>query len=848
MAYTPQGIKIIPGGLNLLAPGDQVAAGDCIDLSGWWPGAAGKLQQAPGYTALATDVASVYMDGICQESGRTYYSGAPRPASSGSLYQIGVGSIASGFDGYPLGMIGYRGYCWIMNRASSKQLRDSGTGTPSAWTPAAPGVPVLTNPAVTSASLTITELDPANPDATSGDFLTIRMWTSSSIAGLEVGGLMTIATGGAATDFDGTWQVTAIYDGPTSLIELAAHVPAGTVFSTAGGMTATFANPGMPMGTWNYWVTWAYDDLGESNPSTVTGTITATAVSVTALGTKVHVSIASLTPPTGATHWNVYRQGPGMPSPYRVNLDPIAVATTTYDDYGDASHSQDNDYLIDSLGIIMEGDHDPAPRARVIANDIYNGRILVANSAAYPNRIWFTPPLQPGFFRGSGNPQAGDWVDVGKDRGDEILYMAVRPGQVTIYRAKSIWRHVGDFGDPNARLDVSVPDLGIVGPRAVACSSTGDYFRSTEGVYKYNGDWAQKISAKLDPVFRSGADIENYAPETSTARANCALGLIAGRLWLSYTWGPTGFSAASGTVNNGAFVYHIDSDRWFGYNAGAGAFLNTGTGLIGATFNTISTMEDGTDYGIVAGAITYQSAYEDAGLPDHEKTWADLVVTHYTAGRVVTVSVRTNKSETAADIFDLDTVLFDNQLTGGFTKTVIPLVYPLTYSVVALRGEPIRSFNLSVRLSTLSAVDSVGVTIETPLILHYYVEARKGKTFDTGPTQHGIEGVKTIDQIEVDIDAPADASLLIRGDIPGGVLVNQLRQTIAATTGRQVRRLVLANAGVPLSIDAKLFRDLITSDEDFHVYGFRVRCLPIGVYLDGAIGDFWDSEPIAIGA
>src|SRR5581483_4529329 len=65
MAYKPLDLKITPGGLNLLAPGDQVAEGDCLDLTGFWPGAAGKLEQAPGYTHLSTAHLTNSFDGLC---------------------------------------------------------------------------------------------------------------------------------------------------------------------------------------------------------------------------------------------------------------------------------------------------------------------------------------------------------------------------------------------------------------------------------------------------------------------------------------------------------------------------------------------------------------------------------------------------------------------------------------------------------------------------------------------------------------------------------------------------------------------------------------------------------------
>jgi hypothetical protein len=162
--------------------------------------------------------------------------------------------------------------------------------------------------------------------------------------------------------------------------------------------------------------------------------------------------------------------------------------------------------------------------------------------------------------------------------------------------------------------------------------------------------------------------------------------------------------------------------------------------------------------------------------------------------------------------------------------------------VVALRGQPIRSFNISIGLSGTGTTASSSLIIESPIFLHYRIEARKGKGFDTGPTDHGIPDVKTVDEIELDIDAPGGASLLLQSDIPGGILQNQDSYTIAATSGRQVVRIVCTPR------DGKLFRYWLTDETDFHVYAFRVRVLPIGTYLDGTVSDFWDSEAIPIGA
>ena len=241
------------------------------------------------------------------------------------------------------------------------------------------------------------------------------------------------------------------------------------------------------------------------------------------------------------------------------------------------------------------------------------------------------------------------------------------------------------------------------------------------------------------------------------------------------------------------------------------------------------------------GSLSFQSQYHDSGLPDHQKTWADLVLTHNTHGANLAVSCRIDKN-TLAEV-GLVTIC-----SSSLTKQVIPLVYPGTYGTVALRGLPVKSFNLSVRITGPGSgfTGTQPITIESPMLLHYYVEARKGATFDTGLTNHGLEGVGVIDQIEIDCDtSDGAATLAISSDIPGGVMANRTSGTIAVpqTTGRQVLRFELATP-----IYGRLFRhQMAAATTCFQVYGYKVRALPIGVHVDGSQSDFWYTTPMAPG-
>jgi hypothetical protein len=583
----------------------------------------------------------------------------------------------------------------------------------------------------------------------------------------------------------------------------------------------------------SYCITWVFPKIGESNP----GPTSQLTVGANPDGSQADVEGHTIritrteTAPSGATGWNIYRRVPGYGGAsldantafYVINSEPIptGTTTTTFDDTGHPIDNLDDTNVL-RFGQLLEANHDAAPAAAVMANQTFNGRIIVANSAAHPNRMWWTPALQPAFFRGSGDDFGGDWVDVGTDTNDEIRAITVRPGLLVIYRAKSIWRQIGDFDDVNVLLEPACPDTGIAGPRAVASTAAADYFVSNGGdaVYAFNNDWPTKISQRIEPLLR-GLPTENFSSQNTGQAGLCAIGHRRGRLYVSYT--PSGATLES-------FILHLESGRWFACSGIYRAFQDTRDYLLAGSPTGVFQLEAGY---AAASALAFQSQYLDCGLPDHQKTWADLVLVHNTRGVTMTITCRTNKwRDTNNDSFVLGT--FNS---NSLTKQIFQLIYPATYPITALQGLPIKAFNLSIRITGSGAAAGVPVTIESPILLHYYLEARQGLSFDTGNTNHGLEGAGMIDQIEIDADSTGGAVVLkIFSDLPGGVIVDRTSGgiSIPASSGRQVLRVVLPNP-----IWGRLFREQVWAPVPFQIYGFKVRIVPIGVYIDGSQGDFW---------
>jgi hypothetical protein len=724
MAYLLQETKIVPGGLNLLEPGDSPPQDESLDLTDWWPGAVGKLEQAlePSLVFTVGD----WLDGVLRTGPTTYASGGNTVYVNGpTVFDAGYG-----YD-YPVGMISFQKYAWFTSHL--RQMKHNGSAF-SAW--ALPSPP-----------------------------------------------------------------------------------PAPTVTENVGGAAGEF----MINDELTYYITWVIAGTGETNPSpaaSVTMTEDLSSTSVTRPTTGI---------PAGVTGWNVYRSVGGVPYLMNIEVSPLPISTTFILDTGAGPH--DDTGLLD-FGVIMEANHDAPPAAAIMANQTYNGRIVVGNSVAHPNRIWWTQPFEPSYFRGAASENTGDWVDVGTDDKDDVRAIVVRPGMLVIYRAKSIWRHTGDLGDPNAVLEPACLDVGIAGARAVASTAAGDYFVGTGGdaVYRFNNDWPSKLSQKVEPVLR-GLPSENYTQADITKANLCAVGHYRGRLYVSYT--PVGL-----VLQHVNFILHIESGRWFAMSQVCRAFQDTGTSLLAATVDGLFELESG--WGNGATHLAYQSQYIDCGHPDREKTFADLVVTRNTQGQNLSLTIRTNKNaDPANDSMDLG---FLN--STGLAKQIIPLLYPDAYPVVAKRNTPIRAFNLSVRITGTGF--TTPQVIDSPLLLHYYLEARRAKTFDSGPTNHGLEGVGMIDQVELDIDtSTGPATLRISSDIPTGVMASRATVTIPQTSGRQVLRVQ------PTAAYGRLFRHQIGTGTttDFQLYGYKVRVLPIGVYLDGTnpSGDFWYTGALAPG-
>jgi hypothetical protein len=286
-------------------------------------------------------------------------------------------------------------------------------------------------------------------------------------------------------------------------------------------------------GTIRYYYTYATDKEYESNPSPVSDDCVRTYA-----GTAVTITWPDNPEVTKAY---LYRVGGKLPVPYMhafftpLRQGAAAGSTLTLYDTGwasDGSGATDEAEMIEQ-GIVMEDDHDPPPAAFGLAGPYFE-RLLAFNSVANPNRVWFTPSMQPWYFRGSASDD-GDWFDVGEEA-EPTYAISVKPHMALIYKAHSIWRLLGDPED--GQLEQLTSHAGLRGPRSWAPHGVVDYILANEGLHLIGGDRLYKITDKIDPIFKgltSGiARPTKPMDETAAAAYSSVMAIKNDRLYFSY--------------------------------------------------------------------------------------------------------------------------------------------------------------------------------------------------------------------------------------------------------------------------------------------------------------------------
>lgn len=110
-----------------------------------------------------------------------------------------------------------------------------------------------------------------------------------------------------------------------------------------------------------------------------------------------------------------------------------------------------------------------------------------------------------------------------------------------------------------------------------------------------------------------------------------------------------------------------------------------------------------------------------------------------------------------------------------------------------------------------------------------------------------MEKVTQFKDVTLTYDTAAAANLKIYTDLPGGLMT--LRRTIALTitAGRETRTYPLDKLADGGLLEGKLVKWRIEPAGVMRLYDGMVRFRRIGTYVDGTVGEVWETQELSLG-
>ena len=559
-------------------------------------------------------------------------------------------------------------------------------------------------------------------------------------------------------------------------------VPAAPAAALTCAVGAASAN--QLTGTYNYYVSFDTVDGHEGN-------VGPESAAVSPVNQKVSLTAIPVSADAQVTKRHIYRTGGAQDQAYRVVTLNDNTTTIWTDDLNDVMAAEGS-YAPNSGPLTHDFDHYDPPAASVLAGPYYD-RLLIANTAANPNWVFYTEQNMPYKTR------FNDYFPVGED-GEAILSISIRPRFCLFYKEQSIWRLTGDVATGVLeRLDTT---LGIGGMRSRASAGVMDYFRAEEGVYTCNGDQCAKVSTKLDPLFKGDAVSPLAFPQSITSDPGL-MDFKNGRLYHS-TGGKTFiFDGIAGRWYSSSDVYTaIDYDGQFGL-------------LLGAVGGTIYSIEDPAGSGALA--VNYTTGFRNQGDALTTKFYSDVTIEHALAGDTLTVTAWFNDGASS-------------KVLGTITSTTRT---PTTLPFMAAGADPIEARNCSISITGTATHEgeiysvSLGYQVQAALYL------RTGELWQSAWFDGGSPRLTLAKQTAWTLDGSIEVR--VETDEP---VSNAVRETghVTTTTNPQVFPL-------PSNTRGQNYRVTILALADSRIYSASIRIKHIGE----ASPSTWNWFPIPIG-
>jgi hypothetical protein len=515
----------------------------------------------------------------------------------------------------------------------------------------------------------------------------------------------------------------------------------------------------------------------------------------------------------------LYRVGAGLNAPaYRVLVIWDNVTTTCITTMSNEEAQRNNERLRQDTGL-------PPPAKGLVGP--YLNRLIAFNSAAHPNRYWYTPEGEPQYWEDANDPDEGSWEDLGEAY-EEIVNATTHKRSVWFYKQKSIWRLSGDPETSSA--EQTNANVGLAAERAVVNAGSVDYFFGGKGIYRFNGDFEELISQQIDPIFKGEyAQFGNIdiPPLNQDYAHTCVMGLYHQRLFFSYP-------EAGQTQPSVTLEYDLQTGRWFHFRTALGtggftAMTYEGTGnqmLAAANVPGGARLFDLNGFSDDAGQpiqVIWQSRYLDQGAADTEKTYSDVVIDFATARAGQLPSVLTVQA-----VFDNGTVMTLGTISSASRTR-------RTFSIN--NGAGVKAMNFAIRVTG-------SITSQCWIYnawVHWYYENRKGLSFDTGVVQLAGGDPAETDVFEAEITTAQQVHWQLYTDLPGGAVALRQAGSLMHSPGRRVEPVRFTKQ------TGRTGRLLFHSAGLFQMHSLRQRVRRFGTYIDGAKGQIWNPLPFRLG-
>lgn len=107
------------------------------------------------------------------------------------------------------------------------------------------------------------------------------------------------------------------------------------------------------------------------------------------------------------------------------------------------------------------------------------------------------------------------------------------------------------------------------------------------------------------------------------------------------------------------------------------------------------------------------------------------------------------------------------------------------------------------------------------------------------------EGITQFKDLTLAYYGPSGGTLQAYTDMPGGVLSLRRTITLPATTGEREQRTFPLDS--PSLMEGKLVKWKAGSTGTLILYDGSVRARKVGLYIDGAAGEVWETQPLNLG-